>query len=203
MSAKTRKRLKLGRLNVKKIKKTFPLFVFGAVMLSLIASGCTWITFTAEDNLSQSLIMESDKTIRFVFLEFSKSQHQEYYTSELAEFKNDFTSNLIKQGYEISKNIDQADLVIKLKPHYYQKLIGKEYYFLGVLPILAHIEGGPESIKGLRVNVCYMTDKGQWKKMYQAYNKEYVPNKPYTINVVNAIVSDIKLLVSKQTGKNE
>ena len=152
----------------------------------LVASGCTWVTFTAQDHLKDKIALKSNNPVKSIYLTCLSSGGGQGKAGEVlaARIKIALEAN----GYTLLPSADGADLILRLKYSYFNKRSGTQYFFLGVIPT-AGLEGGVHKVEGLKVNAEYATDRGKWNKTYVAYYSQANMG-----NISFAIVSDLKII---------
>jgi len=150
------------------------IFLFGALaagIFYLIASGCTWVNFTAEERLNQPVDIKSSKPIKSIYLEFTKPQG-DIDKESFENFKNFIKGELEKHGFTAASTSQEADLVLKLQSGFFKKQVGTLYFFLGIIPMQG-FEGGLGRVQGVDMKAIYVTGEGKWKKNYRSYKQDY------------------------------
>ena len=171
------------------------IFIF--TLFSMIISGCTCFTLTAKDQLLDKIAMKSSRPVKLIYLEFSKPTRTKaslYWKGYWGDFESRLKYELKSKGYKLVSSSSDAELVAKLKIHYYMKKMGREYFFLGFISIGDRFIP-PMEVPGIKVQVLYITDTGKWSKTYLAYQNiirrdDLHPN----IKVSAAIISDLNQL---------
>lgn len=164
--------------------------VFGCIVFYMIASGCTWLTFTAEDRLLDKIAIQSSSTIESIYLEFSGSTGK--MSTSLGKFQERLKENLTAKGYKIFSSPEGADLVVKFNTRIFMKNSGTQYFFLGLIPN-SGLEGrGVSKVEGIQVEALYITDKGKWNKAYRAYDENNY------IKLATAVISDLNQAIMKK-----
>jgi uncharacterized protein YpmS len=105
----------------RKLKLFFwPFFVL--ISFYLIASGCTWVTFTAYDQLSDKIVISSSATVESIYLKFSSADPEA--EKVLNNFEAELKNNLKEKRYKVVDSEEKADLTAKFKIHCYTKKEG-------------------------------------------------------------------------------
>lgn len=167
--------------------------VFGCIVFYLIASGCTWLTFTAEDRLLEKIAIQSSSTIESIYLEFSGPTGK--MSSSFGKFQERLKENLTAKGYKIFSSPEGADLVAKFNTQIFMKNCGTQYFFFGLIPT-SGLEEAVHKVEGIQVEALYITDKGKWNKTYRAYNRPYDKNN--YIKLATAVISDFNQAITKK-----
>ena len=174
----------------RKLKLFFwPFFVL--ISFYLIASGCTWVTFTAYDQLSDKIVISSSATVESIYLKFSSADPEA--EKVLNNFEAELKNNLKEKRYKVVDSEEKAHLTAKFKIHCYTKKEGTLYFFLGVIHMGDIVNGWPYDTRGVKVQAFYITTKGKWNKTYRAYRKDNY------IKIASAIIQDLnQLIVTKE-----
>lgn len=177
--------------------------IFGVLLFSiifyLISSGCTWITFTANDRLTDKIALKSNDKVNSIYLEVSTLRKKD---SQFAKYFEQYLKDqLSAKGYKIVATSEDSKLVAKFRIFYYLKNQGKMYLFLGLIPVdlSAILSDTVSKTNGVKVFAVYATDKGRWRKTYRTYHKARLYKKYVEeINIpriVSAIVEDLNQII--------
>ncbi len=79
---------------MRKIKASIFGVSIGIIIFYLVSSGCTWITFTAKDRLTDKIVLDSTVAIKSIYLKFPKSTKKK--AEQIDEFKNCLENDLKK-----------------------------------------------------------------------------------------------------------
>lgn len=168
--------------------------------MTILLSGCgvTVATFTANDRLHDKIEIKSQNPIKSIYLEFAKPTGKIDKNDQISfeDFKNILKKELENKGYALVSSSEGADLVLKLKPHFYEKGEG-EYYILPKLPL--DYSGHPyRKVGSVNMTAVYITDEGKWSKVYRAcgrFGKSCNPRLTHPLTrIPHGIISDLGIL---------
>lgn len=184
---------------MRKVKASIFGVSIGVVIFYLVSSGCTWITFTANDRLMDKIALESSANVNSIYLKVTTLRKKD---SEFATyFEQYLKGQLISKGYKIVSTPSDSALIAKFKIYYYIKHQGKMYFFLGLLPVGDIFNNSFSETNGIKVFAVYATDKGKWRKTYRAYHKaKFYKKYVEQINIpriTSAIIADLNQLATK------
>jgi hypothetical protein len=151
--------------------------LIGFAVFYLIASGCAQFDFGGiKKKVEGKLELCPGEVIKTVHLDFITKKKQ-------AEFEHFLGDQLVRNGYQLIENAEQADLEIKLE---YSPIVRKKRTLLIILfvPSLDSYE-----VRGFNVKSTFTTKKCSRKKIYQAEGN-------FEIN--SALLSDLEKLGVKK-----
>ncbi|MCX5700540.1 MAG: hypothetical protein NTZ63_03270 [Candidatus Omnitrophica bacterium] len=160
--------------------------LFLSVIFYLIATGCTWITFTADDYLFDRIQMKSGSAIDTIYFELSGDPKDQ--GAVLGDFERHLKGKLVERGYTIVASPKGADLAARLRIKHFKKNEGTKYFFFGLIPNDG-FNGGTHKVEGTDIHVSYSTDKGRWGKVYRAYGTDSYSK------IATEIIADLNLVL--------
>lgn len=154
-------------MEIKNIKQSTLISAF--LLLSILLTGCVYYTLAAKDQLSRGQQIRIKKS-NSIYLEFSEPTGKVDKTFN--KFKNLLRDQLIHNGYIVFSSANSADLILKIRTHYYLKNVGHKTFFL-FFKLGWPFSYSERKISGMKVSISCITHRGRgkWNKRYIAYRK--------------------------------
>lgn len=182
-------------------KRIILITCLGFILFYLVASGCSWITFTANDRLDGEVRIKSVTALTNIYTDYIDPGRKDQ--KHFEEFKRHLDEMLQKKGYLLADSKPNADLVLSIKPRFYIKKEGVLYFLFFVIPM-----DGLSSLLSVDMSVVYKTRDSSFIKMYRAHSSISVYSRSerkdeywYRI-VANKIIEDLNSLRKISGGDN-
>lgn len=161
------------------------LVMTGFLLLACAINGCACATFTAYDRVDHKINLRSESPIKTIFVNSSGCSGVNLNYCDI--FQTNLRVCLEKEGYELTSDPLNANLILSFNSHTFYKKYGTFIW-------LIYSGIAPDTITGLRSKVLYKTDKGKFSKTYLAYSRRDYYQTDATSIIVLAIINDLRNL---------
>jgi len=137
----------------------------------IIASGCAWLTFTAENNVDNGgPVIHAPRKTYFVNYVQGKGfttgdaallkQRKQFYEA----FKVQVDQRFIIKGFSPADSPSEAGVVLKIKVSFYKKKYGQIFFVFFVLPMNL-----TETVDGVKIETTYGTGRAAQRRTFTGY----------------------------------
>jgi len=142
------------------------------VVFYLTASGCTWITLTANNQIAGLVTVPGLSVVKSVYLNVHKCVCRDGadVSDSCEKFLKIVSAKVVENGVILAASEQQADLTVKMDLTFYSKKSGIKYFFLGVIPWMI-LSWGIWYIRASRWILSLKESRALFRKRYRFYDE--------------------------------